>query len=75
MKHCIHCGSQINDWADVCIYCKTPCNGERIVTEQQKKNEGKKLAIVTAVILISVIIIVACYLYAEISFYDRLFDF
>ena len=75
MKFCGHCGKEIEDFADVCIHCFTPCNGESSSTQDNKPKEGNGILIASIAILIAVIIFAVCYFYVEVSFFDRLFDF
>lgn len=75
MKYCGHCGAPMDDRADVCVKCRTPFNGESIGNQKPDKAEGNKTAVITWTILISVIVIIACYYFVEISFFNRLLDF
>ena len=73
MKYCGHCGKQIDSAADVCIYCKTPCNRE-VFTDQKNKKPDKGFSAFAIIILILVIICIAAYFVSEYLFYDNLFS-
>ena len=72
MKYCGRCGKQINSDADVCIYCKTPCNVD--VFEQEKKKADGGFAISAIIILIAVLICIGAYCFSEYRFYQNLFN-
>ena len=40
MKFCSHCGQKIEDSADVCIHCFTPCKEESLLSQKNKSREG-----------------------------------
>ena len=73
MKYCGHCGKQIDSAADVCIYCKTPCNRE-VFTDQKNKKPDKGFSAFAIIVLILVIVCIAAYFVSEYLFYDNLFS-
>lgn len=73
MKYCGHCGMQIDSEADVCIYCKTPCNRD-VFTEQKNAKPNKRFPAFAIIILILVIICIVAYFVSEYLFYDNLFS-
>lgn len=75
MKYCGRCGAQMEDYADVCVNCKTPFDSTISDDSSRNKKEGNKMAVITVMILISVLIFFACYCFIEFSFYNSLLDF
>ena len=75
MKYCGHCGAQMNDDADVCVRCHVPCDQDVYGNQQADKKEGNKMAVITVVFLLLVLLCVACYYFVEISFYNNLLNF
>ena len=75
MKFCSHCGQKIEDSADVCIHCFTPCKEESLPSRKNKSKEGNGVLIASIIILLAVIAFAACYFYLEVSFFNSLFDF
>jgi len=72
MKYCKSCGKEINDNADVCIYCKTPVKKDMY---EKPKKEGNSMGWICFFVLIIIAVLVGVYFYAEMSFYNNLFDF
>lgn len=75
MKFCGHCGKELEDFADVCIHCFTPCQEESSPKKGDKSKEGNGILIASICIVIAVLIFIACYFYLEVSFFNSLFDF
>ncbi len=75
MKYCGHCGAQIADEADVCIYCKTPCQVNLLDPAYNSRKEGRQIAGVTVTVLVVALLLVACYFILEISFFHNLLSF
>ncbi len=73
MKYCGHCGKQIDDRADVCIYCKTPCTKE-VFSESKNKPEDKGFSVLAVILLILVVGCIVVYFVSQYLFYDKLFN-
>lgn len=73
MKFCGHCGKQIDSAADVCIYCKNPCNSQ-VFTDQKNEKPNKGFTAFAIIALMFVIVCMVAYFVSEYLFYDSLFS-